>query len=135
MEKFYKSIQYKVQHCSICFEAWPKYVLHKNCENYVCDKCKKDKSYPRRLSVDNDMIPSKVPIELQGLTQTEERLISRAFPVIHVYIKEGGQRGYSGHCINFPQNVSELANVLPRCPKELALIVVRHSGNTKSLFV
>ena len=70
------------------------------------------------------MIPSKVPIELQGLTQIEEMFISRAFPVIHVYVKQGGQRGYSGHCINFPQNVSELADVLPRCHRDLALSIV-----------
>ena len=139
MERFRKSIENNIQLCSICFEAWPKNnVLQRNSNNFICDKCKKDKSYPKRFSTGNDMIPSKVPIELQGLTETEEMLISRAFPVIHVFIKQGGQRGYSGHCINFPQNVSELADVLPRCPKDLALILVNvkgHSGNTKSLFV
>ena len=46
------------------------------------------------------MIPSSVPNELQNLTQTEEMLIARALPIMRVYIKPGGQRGYSGHCIN-----------------------------------
>ena len=50
------------------------------------------------------MIPSKVPHELQNLTQTEEMLIARALPIMRAYIKPGGQRGYSGHCINLPQN-------------------------------
>ena len=68
-------------------------VLPRNCNNFICDRCKKDKSSPKRFSVENDMIPSKVAIELQGLTQIEEILISRAFPVIHVYVKQGGQRG------------------------------------------
>ena len=47
------------------------------------------------------MIPSPVPPELEGLTQIEEMLIARALPIMRVYIKPGGQRGYSGHCINF----------------------------------
>ena len=43
-------------------------------------------------------------------------------------IKPGGQRGYSGHCINLPQNVTELATSLPRYPKDLAVIIVRIKG-------
>ena len=45
------------------------------------------------------MIPSPVPCELQDLTQVEEMLIARALPIMRVYIKPGGQRGYSGHCV------------------------------------
>ena len=33
------------------------------------------------------MVPSPVSPELQGLTQCEEMLIAKAFPVIQVYIK------------------------------------------------
>ena len=40
------------------------------------------------------MIPSCVPHELQNLTQIEEMLIARALPIMRVYIKPGGQRGY-----------------------------------------
>ena len=74
------------------------------------------------------MIPAPVPLELQGLTQTEEMLIARALPIMRIYIKPGGQRGYSGHCINLPQDLNELASVLPRCPKDLSIIVVRVKG-------
>lgn len=35
--------------------------------------------------------------------------MARALPLIHVYLKPGGQKGFSGHWINLPQNVSELA--------------------------
>jgi hypothetical protein len=63
------------------------------------------------------MIPSCAPQELKNLTQVEEMLIARALPIMRVYIKPGGQRGYSGHCINLPQNVTELgAKYLPRYP-------------------
>ena len=68
------------------------------------------------------MIPEPVPIELQGLNQTEEMLIARALPIMRVYIKPGGQMGYSGHCINLPQHVEELASILPRYPRDLSLL-------------
>ena len=55
-------------------------------------------------------------------------LIARALPLIRVYIKPGGQRGYSGHCINLPQNVNEVASTLPRYPKELGVIIVKVKG-------
>lgn len=62
------------------------------------------------------MIPSPVPKELPGLTQTEEMLIARAFPVVSVHTKPGGQRAYKSHCINFPQDIQKLADTLPRYP-------------------
>ena len=74
------------------------------------------------------MIPSSVPYELQNLTQIEEMLIARALPIMRIYIKPGGQRGYTGHCINLPQNVAELATSLPRYPKDLAVIIVKVKG-------
>ena len=55
-------------------------------------------------------------------------LIARALPIMRVYIKPGGQRGYSGHCINLAQNVTELATSLPRYPKDLAVIIVNIRG-------
>ena len=79
------------------------------------------------------MIPAKVPSQLQELTQIEEMLISRALPIMRVYIKPGGQKGYSGHCINLPQDVKELASSLPRYPKDLPLIVVKMKGKENSI--
>lgn len=75
----------------------------------------------------NSMIPSYVPEELQGLTQIEEMLIARALPIMKVYIKPGGQRDYSGHCINLPQKITELA-----LPKDIPLIVVTMKGKDNS---
>ena len=64
------------------------------------------------------MIPSPVPSELSGLTQIEEILIAKTLPIMHIYIKPGGQRGYSGHTINLP---------LPY-PKDLSIILVKVKG-------
>ena len=48
---------------------------------------------------------------------------------IFIYIiKPGGQRRYSGHCINLPQNVKELALALPRYRKDLSVIIVKVKG-------
>ena len=53
------------------------------------------------------MMPSAVPNELMGLTQVEEMLIAPALPIMHIYVKPGGQRDYSGHCVNLPKNITE----------------------------
>ena len=74
------------------------------------------------------MIPSSVPDKLQNLTQVEEMLIACALPVMQVYIKSGGQRGYSEHFINLPRNIKKLAKALPRYPKDLATIIVKVKG-------
>ena len=94
----------------------------------MCSRCSRDKKSPKKFSCENCTIPSPIPQELCDLTQVEEMLIARALPIMRVYIKPGGQRGYSGHCINLPQNVTELATTLPRYPKDLAVIIVKVKG-------
>ena len=89
---------------------------------------KEIKKTPKKFFLENSMIPSSVPYELQNLTQIEEMLIARVLPIMRIYIKPGGQRGYTGHCINLPQNVAELATSLPRYPKDLAVIIVKVKG-------
>lgn len=59
------------------------------------------------------MDPGSVPPCLEYLTQVEEMLIARACPIMTVYHKHGGQRGYSGHVLNFPQNTQQFLNQLP----------------------
>ena len=58
----------------------------------------------------------------------EEMLISRALPIMRAYVKPRGQRGYTGHFINLPQDVKELAYSLPRYPKDLSVIIVKIKG-------
>lgn len=61
--------------------------------------------------------------------------IVRALPIMSIYNKPGGQRGYSGHCINLPQNVKELATLLPRYPKDLFVIIVKMKGRNETFNV
>ena len=128
MQSFHNSMKFKIHRCNICFEAWPLSEKSKTKEPYICSRCVRDKNAVKKFSVQNNMIPSQVPIELQGLTQLEEMLIARVFPVISVYTKPGGQKAYKGHCINFSQDIQELADSLPRYPKELPVIVVSVLG-------
>ena len=110
--------------------AWP--LKTKPRSVYVCSRCSRDKKSPKKFSCENSMIPSFVPNELKSLTQVEEMLIARALPIMRVYIKPGGQRGYSGHYINLPQNVNELATSLPRYPKHLAVIIIKVTGRVNA---
>ena len=118
-----------VYQCTVCHEAWPLCTRPKQRHNYVCSRCSRDKSVPEEFSQENSTIPFPVPRELQGLSQFEEMLIARAFPVMHVYTKpRGGQKAYKGHVITLPQDVQQLADVLPRCPQELPVIVFTIAG-------
>ena len=74
------------------------------------------------------MIPCRTPKELKDLTQVEEMQISRALPIINVFLLKGGQRAYGGHCINLPQNVSEVVNSLPRYAEDIKVIIVKIKG-------
>lgn len=59
-------------------------------------------------------------------------LIARALPIMRVFIKPGGQRGYSGHCIKLPQDVKELAKSLLRYPKDIPFILIKMTGKDNS---
>ena len=87
---------------NICREAWPLKSKPMSPDCYICSRCSRDTKSPEKFSLENSMIPSPVPHELQNLTQVEEMLIARALPIMRVYI------GYSGHCVNLPQNMKEL---------------------------
>ena len=132
MKNFHRSTKYNIVKCTVCSEAWPIKTRPRNLNQYTCTRCAQDKRIPKRFSVENNLIPSTQPIELQGLSQVEEMLISRALPVMRVYVKPGGQRAYSGHCLNLPQDVRELANTLPHYPKDISAIIVRKKGKNET---
>jgi len=74
------------------------------------------------------MYPGDVPSCLQGLTQVEEMLIARACPIMCVYRKRGGQRGYKGHDINLPQNIDSFLDTLPCNVNDLPILIVCRKG-------
>ena len=54
------------------------------------------------------MIPSPVPLQLQGLSQVDEMLVARALPIMRVYIKPGGQRVTLGIVLIYPKTLKTL---------------------------
>lgn len=125
--------QQKLQHqlCRTCHEIWP--TPTKPNGDFTCTRCKRDKGQPKCFSRENEIDPGPVPECLRNLSQIEEMLIARACPIMCVYRKHGGQRGYKGHVINFPQNfpqnVQNFLNKLPRPVNELPILIVcRHAA-------
>ena len=76
-------------HCVVCKEAWPLSTSRE--QIFTCSRCKREKKPCRLYSAENDMDPGSVPAELQGLSEVEELLIARAFPMMSIYRKHGGQ--------------------------------------------
>ena len=70
------------------------------------------------------MDPGEVPEELQDLTEIEEMLIAKAFTVMSVYRLRGGQYGYRGNVINFPQDIQEFTTRLLRHSLSLEVLLI-----------
>ena len=90
--KFHKSVQYYIYKCTVCHEVWPVKTKPRSLEIHVCSRCTRGKKSPKKFSIENSMVPSPVPTELQDMTQAEEMLIAQALPIMAIYIKPGGQR-------------------------------------------
>ena len=52
-------------------------------------------------------------------------LIARVHSVITVYTVKGGQRKSSNHVINFHQNITRFASILPLRSNDVLLLVLR----------
>ena len=98
---------------------------------YECSRCKRDTMIPKRYSEGNNMDPMPQPEELKELIQIEEMLIARIAPLMRVYTMKGGLPGFSGHCINFPQDIKLFANTLPHLPQDLSVVLVRKKLENK----
>lgn len=85
-------MEFTIWQCTVCEETSYLNTQPKNASKYLCLRCSRDKHFPRKFSKENNMIPAKVPSQLQELTQIEEMLISRALPIMRVYIKPRCER-------------------------------------------
>lgn len=105
-----------------------------NCTRYYCDWCKKERRRVRGTTevplwgIQNKTVPGKQPLWARNLTQIEEMLISPIIPVMSVYTLNGGSSKFEGNTINFMQDVHEMAQVLPRLPSQIQLLVCRAPG-------
>ena len=131
MKSFHaKQNKWQQQLCTVCHEAWPsKTGLLNNPTEYICTRCKRDKHDVKKFSGANDMLPGSVPLHLKGLSQVEEMLIARACPIMSIYRKHGGQRGYKGHVLNLPQDIQGFLDTLPRNINDLPILFLRRNGH------
>ena len=124
---------WKVKQCNICHETWPSRIIQPHSQNvYECLRCRRDKLNPKKFSKANNMHPGEVPESLQGLTQVEEMLIARISPIMYVYRKHGGQRGYKGHVLNLSQDIQSLLDTLPQNVSDLPILILRREGANES---
>ena len=99
LSKFHQSLEMTIRQCISCFEAWPvRNSSKKDVQQYTCARCIRDTGTPKKFSHENNTVPGPVPSELRDLSQCEEMLIARAFPVMQVYLKPRyGTMTYKGH--------------------------------------
>lgn len=88
----------------------------------TCNRCLKTKQPKQSL---DDFDPGSIPNELPTLSFVEEQLIALVSINQYIYFRPGGNYATKGHCINFQQDISEFAKILPRLPEELPIIIVQ----------
>ncbi|XP_057835128.1 uncharacterized protein LOC131045552 [Cryptomeria japonica] len=121
-----------LQTCSICKERYIGMLLRGNQQHIICSRCFSENGV-HRFSLANNLDPGKQPVVLKKLTQVEEMLIARVAPVLQVRHGKGGQYKYSGHTISFPQDISEIAKLLPRRLKDLEVLIVHRNFDAVNL--
>ena len=64
----------------------------------------------------DDANPGSIPLQLRQhmLTFVEEQLISLVCVNQYVYLRGKGGIATKGHCINFAQDILQIASILPR---------------------
>ena len=120
-----EQMSYSISFCSICCE---RRIQMKMSKTGVCQRCHADNSTIKMFSEENMMNPRKLPPELKDLTVVEQQLISKISPCINVHLLKHGGIGSTGHCVTFPQEVNEPAQIFPRLPQEINIIKVRKQG-------
>lgn len=117
-------MNYNIYSFSICNETR----IDMKIKNNICDRCTKDKLPIKMFSKENNMDPGVFPPELKDLTIVEQQLISRISPCINLHMLKHGGLAANGHCVAFPQEVSEPGKIFPKLPSEVNIIRVRKQG-------
>jgi len=83
------------------------------------------------MSAENNIDTNIIPLSLSETTQIKKMLITR----IHFYVKvqqiRGGQYRYSGHIINFRQNITKLYQTLSLLSQNLSIILLKLLNTNK----
>ena len=122
--------------CTICKENFPSLKVRQVGDEQICDRCCRKPDEPQ-YGVANNMVPGPVPPELSDLTAVEEMLVARVLAVTSVHRLPLGQIGYKGHVIFFPQDITDVAESLPRTSVNIVVLKRRHhvTGDMESFRV
>ncbi|KAH3864566.1 hypothetical protein DPMN_027585 [Dreissena polymorpha] len=113
----------KIHDCKICKERRIEMQMSKHGDTFK--RCHSDKYEVKMFSSEDVMDPQPQPLELQNLTDIEQQLICRISPCIHVHMLKHGGIASSGHCVTFPQEINEPAQICPSLPNEISTLKVR----------
>ena len=97
-------------------------------DEYICTTCdrKLRKNEMPCQAVANGLEIPNVPRELQGLTRLECRCIGLRIPFMSIRaLPKGGQGKIRGPCINVPASLEPIADVLPRIPENIDLVLLK----------
>ena len=125
LEYFEKSINFFV-----CTNCKKKHIVSLQDKN-PCATKGKSKSSCYLFTKKNNMDPQDVPEVLKDLTLIEKQLIARVHPVVSLYKIKNCQYKYKGNIINFPQEVQEVANILPHTINKLDNIITIRLDNSQ----
>lgn len=78
------------------------------------------------------MNPKPQPCELKDLTTIEQQLLCRISHYINIHLLRHGGIASRGHCVTFPQEINEPAQIVPRLPDEINIIKVRKQGKQET---
>ena len=118
--------------CDTCHET--RFVTNVPIEQR-CETCKKvQANHINRFTAANNMDPGPAVDVLSCLTLVEQQLIAQINPTMAIFrLPRGGQFGFRGHVINFPQNVNNFVRNLPRRLDQLDILVIRRGNNQPDL--
>lgn len=88
-------------------------------------------SYKRSSSINEITVPDSLPNFLKEnmLTFIEEQLIALVFVQQFIYLRGFSEVASKGHCINFNQDISPIAEVLPHLPSDLPIVIIKKKGS------
>jgi hypothetical protein len=86
--------------------------------------------FTNQNNADPGLLSAELHDILDGFTQMEEMLCSRASPCFLMWVSKGGQYKARGNVITFSQDISQLCTTLPRLPEELDVLIVRRTDST-----
>ena len=119
--------RWRTYRCSICSVGQKSDKVPLDVPTYKCPKCQQVGSGNYFA---NDGNPGLMPEILRQnmLTFIEEQLIALVCVNQYVYVRGKGAVVTNGHCINFAQDISEIATILPRIGPEVPVVVIRKKG-------